>query len=112
MDFVALSLHPVEEPLQANKLSLPAKKDLFLLRMELLKGLPGGNSKFAAGLLHVIIKIPIRRRVPGGKGFFLDRFSGVRNDLLPINSDDPSEPLTGWTGTDRAVKGEEKGFGL
>ena len=66
----------------------------------------------AASLPQVLIKIFISGRVPGGKGPFLQRLLGIWDDLVPINSNNPSKPLTGGAGTDRAIEGEEEGLGF
>jgi hypothetical protein len=112
MNFITLSLHPFEKSFQTNKFTFPIKKNFFLVWLKFFKWFLGWDSMAAASVPQVLIKIFISGRVPGSKGPFLQRLFGIWDDLFPINSNNPSKSLTGGAGTDRAVEGEEKGFGF
>jgi hypothetical protein len=110
MDFISLSLHPIEEPFQANKFPFSIKKDIFLIWKKFHKRFLSWNSISAAGLIEMLVEIFVARCVPGSEGLLLQCLCWIRDDLLPIDSNDPAKTLTGRAGTDRAVEGEEKGF--
>ncbi len=64
----------------------------------------------AAGPPQVLIEIFVSGCVPGSKRLFLQCPSWIRDDLLPVDTNNSTKPLTGGAGTDRAIEGEEERF--
>jgi hypothetical protein len=110
MDFISLPLHPIKKPFQANEFPFPVKKDIFLIRKKFRKRFLSWNSISAAGIIEIFIKIFVAGCVPGSERPLLQCLCRIRDDLLPIDSNDPAKTLTGRARTDRAVEGEEEGF--
>jgi hypothetical protein len=75
-----------------------------MIRSKVFKRFLNGNSVAAAGLPEIVIKIFIGRGVPRSKGLLLQRFFAIRDDLFPVDPDDPSKSLAGRAGSDRAVE--------
>jgi hypothetical protein len=78
------------------------------MRKKFFKGLLDWNFVPPAGLPQVFIKLFIGRCVPRSKGFFSQFLFRIRDDLLPINPDDPAKALAARAGAERAIEREEK----
>jgi hypothetical protein len=77
---------------------------------KVVKGLLGWNLVPPAGIPQIFIELFISGRVPRSEGPLLQCLLRIRDDLLPIDPDDPSKTLARGTGAERTVKREEKGF--
>src|SRR3990172_4488546 len=93
MDLISFPLHPVEETFQTDETPFSVEKNLLLFGLKFIKRFLSWNSKSMAGFPEIIVKVYIGRGVPRGKWLFIEGFFGIRNHLLPIDSNDPSKTL-------------------